>query len=193
MKNSLRFKNIRERNAYIIGQLNAKKTIGEVSNKVGISKRQVKRIRKSHRINGRLGRKKGSGRPHVLNKTQKLKLLQLVKWNFGKPLSSIIRENNLGCTTQTARNYLRSIGFSYQKTQKKPHLNKENITDRLFLAQSCQGYPFDTTIFVDECVFEVGEPFYGWGPVGQPYYIDAYQFPPKVNVWGLSQWKVSLI
>lgn len=118
MKNSLRFKNIRERNAYIIGQLNAKKTIGEVSNKVGISKRQVKRIRKSHRINGRLGRKKGSGRPHVLDKTQKLKLLQLVKWNFGKPLSSIIRENNLGCTTQTARNYLRSIGFSYKKPKR---------------------------------------------------------------------------
>jgi len=178
MKNILRFKNIGQRNSYIMGQLNAKKTIGEVSNKVGLSKRQVKRIKKNHRANGRLVRKKGSGRPQVLNKAQKLKLIQLVKWNFGKPLSYLIRENNLGCSTQTARNYLRYIGFSYKKTQKKPHLSKINIRDRLFLAQTYDGYPFDTTIFVDECVFEVGESFYGWSPVGQSHCVESYQFPP---------------
>ncbi len=172
-----------ERNSYVIGKLNSGLTIRDVATTLNMSSRQIKRIKKAYRTNGRLTRKKGSGRPKVLTKRDKLRLLQAVRWNFSRPLSAIIRQLGLQCSTQTARNYLHSVGYSYKKAQKRPYLSYQNQEVRLAFAQSYQGYPFETTIFVDEAVFRVGEPCYGWSPIGQAPPIETYQFPPSVSVW----------
>jgi len=43
-------------------------------------KRQVRRIRKPYKENGRLQRKKGSGRPKALTKAQKVSLIHMALW-----------------------------------------------------------------------------------------------------------------
>lgn len=183
MENIRTFPSTETRNEYIITELNNGKTIGEVSRSVGLTKRQIKRIKKAHQTNGRIARKRGSGRRNALSKSQKLQLLLTIRWNFAKPLSAIVVELGLPCTVQTARNYLHSKGYSYKKTQKRPYLSYQSKQERLAFAESYQSYPFETTIFVDESVFRVGEPCYGWSPKGHIPYREISPFPPSVSVW----------
>jgi len=184
MDKRLKFKSPEARNGYILGQINNKVPLGEVSKKVGLCKRQVRRIRKAYKENGRLQRKKGSGRPKALTKAQKVSLIQYTKWHFGRPMSRIVNDINLPCSPQTARNYLKSIGFSYKKARTKPHLTEKNKQDRLTFSHSYHEYDFSTTIFVDEAVFQIGQPFYGWSWIGHAPSVETYTHPPSVSVWG---------
>ncbi len=131
MEIEVSFTNTEDRNSYIISQIRNSKRKGEVSQSLGLSKRQVKRIRKTHQNNGRLQSKQGSGRPQCLIKIQKLRLLQAVRWNFSTALSTIVMELRLPCTLQTARNYLHLIRYSYKKTQRRPYLTYKNKENRL--------------------------------------------------------------
>jgi len=70
------FRTTQERNSYIVASLDSKKATEKISKAVGLSKRQVERINTEYRINGRLSRKKGSGRPEVLSKGDKLSFLE---------------------------------------------------------------------------------------------------------------------
>lgn len=178
-----KFKSVEGRNGYIVAKRNSGKTIHEISEDVGLSERQVQRICTAHKQNGRLSRKKGSGRPKSLTKAQKLRLLRTIEAHFGTPLSNIIRDLRLPCTIRTARNYLRSVGYSYKKTHKMPYLNYQSEEDRLTWAQTYRNFDFSTTIFVDESVFQVGRPCYGWSKIGQTVYKKASGFGPSVNVW----------
>jgi len=177
------FKTTRDRNAYIIRELNTSLTIREVSGKVPIGERQIKRIRKTYRVNGKFSRKKGSGRPHALNKAQKLRVVQTVRWNFGRPLSAIVRDLNLRCSLQSVRNYLHSAGYTYKKSQKRNYLTYQDHQERLFFAESYRDWNWTTIIFVDESVFRVGEPCYGWCPKGHVSEKEVTSHPPSVGVW----------
>jgi len=70
-----------------------------------------------------VSRKKGSGRGKVLTKTQKLQLLRAVGRRPGASIQSILDEYNILCSDETAISYLKSMGYSYKKTQKEPYLN----------------------------------------------------------------------
>jgi len=88
---------------------------------------------------------------------------------------------------QTACNYVKSIGFSYKKARTKSHLKEKNKQDRLAFSHSDHEYEFSTTIFVDEAMFQIGQPFYGWSWIGHAPSVETYTHPPSVSVWGLSQ------
>ena len=54
-------------NSYIVGCLKSIKAVRAVAEEVGLSKKQVRRVFSAYRQNGRIKRKKGSGRPRALH------------------------------------------------------------------------------------------------------------------------------
>lgn len=192
MVRALRYLTTEARNGYIVGQVN--QTAREIGDKVGLSARQVKRIRKRYKINGKLKRKKGSGRPQVLTKNHKIRLINAIIKNPCQSLSSIVANLNLPCCNVTAKNFLKSKGYSYKKTRPRPYLSYKNVEDRLLFAENYADYDFEDAIFVDESVFQVGKPCYGWSKVGSPIPRETYVNPPSIGVWAAisMQGKVSL-
>jgi len=108
------FPTLEARNGYIIGQMKAGIPATKVAKVVGISKRQVDSIYRTYRSSHRLGRKKGSGRPKLLNKKDKCRLVKTLAINYGVPLKVIIKDYNIPCSVRTAERYLNSIGWSYR-------------------------------------------------------------------------------
>ena len=158
---TLRFNTKEGRNHFIIAQSHASKTAEDIGNKVGLSKRQVKRIRKRYRNQGRLSMKKGSGRPHIMTKSHKLRLRNAINRSPCTPLATIVDSLDLPCSVVTAPNYLKSVGYSYKKTRPKPYLSYKNVQDRVAFAENYAEYDFSDAVFVDETVFQVGQPGYG--------------------------------
>ena len=183
MVKTRKFKTLEGRNGYIVGQRRNGKTADDISKEVGICKRQVKRISQAYRQNGPLSRKKGSSRPQVLNKVQKLRLLKTLENDYGRPMHIIVEDLKLPCNVQTAINYAKLHGFFYRKSQKKPYLTYEDHEARLMWARGYREYDFSSTIFVDESVFRVGEPCHGWARVGQPVFHESSNYAPFINVW----------
>jgi len=72
----------------------------------------------------------------------------------------------------------------YKKARTKPHLTEKNKQDRLTFSHSYHEYDFSTTIFVDEALFQIGQPFYGWSWIGHAPSVETYTHPPSVSVWG---------
>lgn len=171
------------RNGKIIGALQHGAVASKVAQQYKISERQVYRILRAYRVNGRLKRRKGSGRPEALDKRQKLRLIRTVAANPGTPLPLILRRLELPCEIRTAHKILKKARLTYKKTQMIPDLNQNHIEQRLFFASSYSSYDFTTAIFVDETVFQVGESCYCWSAVGQPLHKKAAKFAPKVHVW----------
>ena len=184
MVRSLKFNTKKERNAYIIGQTHANETAENIGAKVGLSGRQVKRIRKAHRHRGRFSRRKGSGRRSVLTATDKRQLRDAVTRTPCVLLHTIIRNLNLPCSVRTARTYLKSIGWSYKRTRSRPHLSRKNVQDRLSFAETYVDHDFSNAIFIDESVFQVGQPGYGWSRKGHEIPRSTYHTPPTASVWG---------
>jgi len=183
MAKTRKFSTYESRNAYIVASKKSGKTTEEISDEVDLSSSQVNRICKAHKQNGRLTRKKGSGRPKILTKAHKLKLLKAAGRHFGRSVQDMIDECNIPCSDETARGYLKSMGYTFKKSQKMPYLEYEDEQARLVFGQTYMDYDFSTTIFVDESVFQVGQSYYGWSKSGQPAYIGTSNFAPKIGVW----------
>lgn len=183
MVRTRRFKTNEARNAYIIGQSHAGKSAEAIGKKVCLSQRQVKRIRKRYKTNGNFGRKKGSGRPQVLTKSEKHRLRNAIEREPCTALATIMRNLNIRCANSTARLYLKSIGYSYKKTRPKPHLSNKNLVDRRNFADNYAEYDFSNSIFVDESVFQVGQPGYGWSRIGKDIPVETFCKPPSASVF----------
>ena len=183
MVKSKSFKTLTSRNKYIMEQKKAGKTSIEIGDEVGLSPSQVNRIIMAYKQNGRLQRKRGSGRQPVLTKAQKLKLCRLVEKYPEMSAATLAAECKINCSPQTIRNYLKSIGYSYKKTESQPYLTVQDYKERLFFAQSYRDYDFTTTIFVDESIFQVGQSYYCWSKIGEPLESLKGSFLPKVSVW----------
>ena len=179
-----KFPTVASRNSYIVARKKDKVNTQELAEEVDLSPSQVNRIYKRYKQNGQVSRKKGSGRRKVLTKAQKLQLLRAAGRRPGALVQSIIDEFNIPCSDETAITYLKSMGYSYKKTQKRPYLDYVDEQARLYWTQSYREYPFTTTVFVDESVFQVGRPYYSWGKKGDPIPLETRSFPPTVSVWG---------
>jgi len=60
----------------------------------------------------------------------------------------------------------------------------ENKVARLTFAKQYIDYPFETTIFVDESVFAVGESEYGWSRIGTRIHREKSKYLPTARVFG---------
>ena len=92
------FKNLKTRNRYIVDQHKAGVSSAWITGEVGISHSQVNRIISSFNQNGRLNRKKGSGRQTVLTKAQKLRLCKAVENHPEMSAAALAAECNIECS-----------------------------------------------------------------------------------------------
>ena len=93
------FKNLETRNRYIMAQHNVGESSAWIADEVGISPSQVSRIISSFNQNGRLNRKKGSGRQTVLTKAQKLRLCKAVENHPEMSAAALVVECNIECSS----------------------------------------------------------------------------------------------
>ena len=132
VKKMKHFANLQQRNTYVVYARKRGDTAQEVSEAVGITEKQVRNVFITYRQNGRVSRKKGSGRPEVLNKHYKLLVLRVVSFYPLKPLVNIIDEYNVPYTIRTVENYLEKAGFTNKRTSQKPYLSYQNEQVCLF-------------------------------------------------------------
>ena len=178
------FRTLESRNSYIVARRKSGLSASETGSEVDLSGRQVRAVCRAYRQNGRVWRKQGSGRPQVLTARRKQTLFKVVMYHPTQPLADILSQYNIACSIRTAQRYLKSRGFSYKKTQKRPYLTYINKEARFKWAQAYRTYDFSTVVLVDETVMRVGDPTYGWSRIGAPIYRDRVNYPPSLNVWG---------
>ena len=133
----------------------------------------------------RIERKIGSGRPNILNKSQKLSIIQTIKHNpflSGRDLKNRL---NLPCTAKTVTNYLHESGFKRRLPDLRPALDgtmmqqRENWCERF--QSSCH---WRRTIFTDEASFWIFDNNkQGWFKSGASESIDMDHYAGRLNVW----------
>ena len=130
-------------------------------------------------------RRKGAGRPKVLNQSEKTIIRNKIRskpWLACKELA-----NRLGklVSPETIRVYLKSLGYSFKKPTKKPLLNDDDKFERLTWAKNHKNYDFSNVIFADEASFWLhSHPQKMWIKKGEEHLAETTAHPAKVNVWG---------
>ena len=107
--------------------LQVHKTPNQISKDIGVVRQTVYNTKKRRRVQ----RKKRSGRRNILDKRQKLQILQTVKHNPFLSSTDLKNQLQLPCSCKTICNYLKQSGFRRRKPDVKPRLTARKKTDRL--------------------------------------------------------------
>jgi len=166
MVKNLVFKNIEQRNNYIVFQRQEGVAAIDIAEELGISKRTVERVYTTYKKTRRTGRKRRSGRPTALTKSMKNKIISLLRKDPHLTCKQISERLNENVSDETIRLYLKSKNYSFKKSSKIPNLTEDHKTQRLDFAQNYQDYDFGTTFFTDECTFNLNESVKGWSKKG---------------------------
>ena len=183
MVKKVKFDTIEDRNKYIVQAIKASKPASKLSEEVGVTRRQISNICRRYQQNGAVKRRRGSGRPQLLNAREKLRVLRTVEYNPTMALSLLMQRYSIPGSVQTVRNYLKKQGFTYKKTQRKPYMDNYSQQARWSWAHSYANYNFSTTLFADESAFEIGQPAYGWSKKGDVIYRERTNYTARVGVW----------
>jgi transposase len=95
-------------------------------------------------------RKRGSGRPKILKKSDKLRIQLAIRQNPQLTLEELRRQLSLPCSRGTIRNYLISSGIKSFKIQRKPDLLLVHKLARVEWAKKNAMRDWTSVIFSDE-------------------------------------------
>lgn len=113
--------------------LQVHKTPNQISKDIGVVRQTVYNIKKRRSVQ----RKKSSGRRNILDKRQKLQILQIIKHNPFLFSTDIKNQLQLPCSSRTICNYLKQSGFKRMEPYAKKRLNAQQKADRL---EWCERY-----------------------------------------------------
>lgn len=178
------FRNVEERNRFIIEKQEEGLSDEEIAALVNLSVRQIRNIYKAVKCNGRFGRKKGSGRRKAISKGQAISMKNDLRHNPFKSLRDIKRQRKISASTKTMSRYLRRTGWSRKKASKIPKLDTEHKDLRFEWAKNHENYDWSNVIFSDECSFFLGERIYGWAKKEERITQESLSHNPKIQVWG---------
>ncbi|MBC7196880.1 MAG: IS630 family transposase [Deferribacterales bacterium] len=161
--------------------LKVHKTPNQISKAVGLTRQSVYNIRKRRTIK----RKKGSGRPDILEASIKKSIVGIITNNPFLSSEDITDRLNLRCSSRTVRRYLHDLGFKMRKPESHLPLTDEEKAARVEWCQEYQTFQdWDRTVFTDEAgfwVFDNGK--YGWFKSGVSHPVVSDQYSNKLNVW----------
>ena len=95
MVKKVKFDTIEDRNKYIVQAIKASKSASKLSEEVGVTRRQISNICRRYQQNGAVKRRRGSGRPQLLNAREKLRLLRAVEYNPTMALSLLMQRYSI--------------------------------------------------------------------------------------------------
>ena len=118
------FSSLEGRNKYIVLMIG--ETFEKVADDTGLSTRQVRRVYKAYKEDGRIGRKSGSGRPKALRRCHKTKILDALRKNAYLSLRDLRALINYPACPATMETYLRNLGWNYKKSKTRPALSSQD-------------------------------------------------------------------
>jgi len=178
------FASIIERNKYVVKEKNAGTVNRDIAADTRLSVRQIQNIYKTATTTGRLRRKKGSGRPRVLSRGDKIRIRKALRENPYQSCKNLRWSLGIQASADTINRFLLEANLSHKKANRVPHLTVDHMTERLRWANSHKRYPWTKVIFSDETTFRLNEPQYGWAPRGTPIRQRSRTYNPKVQLWG---------
>lgn len=168
----------------IISEYQSGIDIPDLSVKYDRHEKSIARMLRVYRKRRTFRRKRGSGRPNVLTKQDKLRLVGIVNQNPFVTLRQLRDRLNTVATTATIGNYLKSLNYVHKKLKKKITLTAEDVQSRFTFAERNRNRDWSNVIFVDEAgVWLFKESPYGWVKRGQDKYFYTESHPSKVNVF----------
>ena len=102
---------------------------------------------------GNLKGKAKSGRPSVLTRALKAKIIWLMCHHPNYTAVYIAKELNNVVSHDTITRYLKTLNFSWKNASKIPMLSEEDREARINFAKIKRSYDFSNTIFTDETTF----------------------------------------
>ncbi len=177
------FKTIEERNKFIVEKVKEGLSLDELSAHVKLSVRQIRNIIKTYRINGKIGRKIGSGRKKAISKGQAIQIKNDLRNNPFKSLRSIKSQRQIKASTKTISRYLKKTGYSYKKASKIPKLNDSHKKVRFEWAKNHEDFDWSKVVFSDECSFYLGDQTWGWSKKGERINQESMCYNPKIQIW----------
>ena len=183
MGKKIGFRNIEERNRFIIRKQEEGVPDDEIAVLVNLTVRQIRNIQKAVKCSKRFERKPGSGRKKVISKGQMITIKNDLRHNPFKSLKEIKVERNINASTKTIARSLKRSKWSRKKASKIPKLDDEHKDLRLEWAKNHEDYDWSNVVFSDECSFFLGERIYGWAPKDERITVESLTYNPKVQVW----------
>jgi len=156
-----------------------------IASTYGYTLYSVNRILKKFQGKRNFARRKGAGRPTILNQGAKIAIVNQVRSKPWLTCSEIARNLRIDVSAETIRRYLKSLDYSYKKPSSKPKLKNEDKVQRTTWATNHQDFDFSRVVFMDETSFwlnnKVGKM---WIKKGEEYYYETVAHPSKVHVIG---------
>ena len=178
------FKNISERNSYIVNQRQKGFSACDLADELGITERTVRRVYATYRTTKRVGRKVGSGRKKVLTASMKLKIHRMLDGNPSLTCQQLASRLNNEVSDETIRLYLKRQNYSWKKRSKIPNLSEKYKKRRVNFAKSHMDIEYENIFFTDECTFDLNGTTKVWGKKAKRISKTTSTYAPKVQVWG---------
>lgn len=161
--------------------LQVHKTPNQILKDIGVVRQTVYNTKKRKRVQ----RKKGSGSPNILDKKQKLQIIQTIKHNPFLSAPDLKNQLELTCCSKTISNYLKQSGFIRRKPDRKPRLTAQQKQDRVEWCERYRTFRYwGRVIFTDESGFWLFDNNkQGWFKSGFSDPMEIESHPGKVNVW----------
>ena len=161
--------------------LKVHKTPNQIAKTLGVSRQTVYNTRKSKRVL----RKKGSGRPSILGRSAKGRIIQTVKHNPFLSSADLQNRLDLTCSQDTITRYLHEVGFKRRKPECHLPLTPQQKDDKVDWCRRYQRFQdWNRTIFTDEAgfwIFDNGKE--GWFKKDLSLPVTSDSYSGKVNVW----------
>ena len=177
------FSSQEDRNLAIVQAKKRGQDIASLAYDFNLSTRHVYRIIQRYEKNGNLKGKAKSGRPSVLTRALKAKIIWLVRHHPNYTAVHIAKELNNVVSHDTITRYLKTLNFSWKKASKIPMLSEEDREARINFAKIKRSYDFSNTIFTDETTFFLDYSLNVWGKKGERIPLPTKSHPQKVQVW----------
>jgi transposase len=129
----------------------------DLSIKYGVHTNSIPRMVRMYKFRKTTARKKGSGRPKILTKEQKIKIRAALAKNPRISLQEMKNIASATCTIQTIWNYLVNTGLKSYKVYKKPELTFIHKLARFNWAVANRSRDWSSVVFSDEASFWLHE------------------------------------
>ncbi|KAI6654438.1 hypothetical protein LOD99_834 [Oopsacas minuta] len=157
----------------------------EISRRLTIPERTIYRVLKSISDKKSLTHKKGAGRPQILHKSDRNRIMALVQHNPRITLNECRAKLSTPIAKSTLLEEMKRRGLQYRQVVRIPALSQLHITKRIEWCKRMRSQNWSKVFFTDECsIWMNSGKIYVWTKKGQPINLPTFKHPAKLHIWG---------
>ena len=165
--------------------LKTTKDIKKATRAVKVSRATAYRCKRSLKVRRTVRRKKGSGRPSVLDKGKKILINNLIRENPFLSCQDLKDKSGIQASIETIRRYLVDTGFTRRRPHQKLALNENHIERRFEWALEHRNFLYSPEIiFTDECSIWLHDNNHeGWFHKKHDHQLLVDKHAGKIHCW----------